>query len=471
MEEILSVGKEWTPSSIVIPVELVYNPLITNTDKTIFGLIQNLAKRSEGCTCSNSILAQMAFVKEQTITNAVHILSLFQYIIVEYNKKSYPFRRIFLNPEREHIYKELVNTYHDNFRKNSQIPNNLQDTLSKIVKKIMKKCGVVLKEDTINKTMPVHKNIRSNNISNIIHSSLHSSSSENKFSSSSIHVIEEYPDTDVSGIDTGDFQSVHKQLSTVGKGLSDESHLPPKVINSSLQKDAPRPAPDRTVPVAAPNKGLLRRRVLIGLEKIKAKSIEERFINATARVESKSEKIRAKSIEVRAKKKELEPFQPSKDVKEIFDYWIECGFKLPGETTKGIRDASKRIKGLLKGTLFPNYKQPFTMEQIKLNITRFQIMAFNNDYKPVELAKKKRLQDTSLYNFIENSWAKNDNGDKSYFLTCHKHEPELVKSLVPDPSPGLTKALKEIFAKEICAGRKPEKYSVHEENCFREATD
>ena len=316
-----------------------------------------------------------------------------------------------------------------------------------------------------------------NNISNNI---LHyiSSSSENKFSSADIHVTEEKPSTNVSGTDTGGFQPCDKQHPTVGKGLSDESHLTPEIINSSLQKDAPCPAPDRTAPVASPNRGLLRRRVLIGLEKIKAKSIEERFINVPVKVESKSERIRAKSIEERArlkveeeakKEKEKKPVHISSDISEIFDYWKECGFKLRGETTKGYKNGIRKVRGLLKGTLFTDYKQPFTMEQIKTNINKFQIMAFNEDYEPVELAKKKTYQKTTLDSFIENSHAGNGNG--GYFRMCHKYEPKLIKRLFPDPSPGLTKALKEIFAKEICAGRKPEKYSVHEENCFRSSVD
>ena len=302
----------------------------------------------------------------------------------------------------------------------------------------------------------------SNNISNNI---LHyiSSSSENKFSSSSIHVISEKPSTNVSGIDTGDFQSVLKQHSTVGKGLQNESHLPPGVINSLLQKDAPCPASNKTslidTPVTTPNKGLLNRRVLTRSEKVRSKAIEERLINIPAKIKAKKEED----------KKNQKPLQTSAVVRSILDYWVECGFKLPGETTKGIKDSAKKIKGLLNGTLFPQFKQPFTIEQIKLSIIRHQIMAFDNDYEPAELAQKKRLQKLPLSDFIENTWIKN--GDKSPFLTCHKYEPKLVKQLLPDPTPTLTKTLKDIFAKEVCAGRKPEKYSTHDENCFRSSVD
>jgi hypothetical protein len=125
----------WTMPGIGIAAEVLYNPHLTQTDKFLFGFIQNLAHRAKGCTASNSYLAKLMFVKEQTISNSVRELARWKYITIDYNKKKYPFRSIFLNPKREEMYSELVKYFYDNFKtKNTEaLLSGLYSSITRII--------------------------------------------------------------------------------------------------------------------------------------------------------------------------------------------------------------------------------------------------------------------------------------------------------------------------------------------------
>lgn len=122
-----------TLTGIGVPVEVLYNPELTQTDKILFGIIQNLSKRSKGCTASNKYLADLIFSKEQTVSNSIQTLRKYKYIIVD--SKNGIYRSIFINPQREEIYKELVFIVNEYIINPDEEP--LYEKLYRAIKKII----------------------------------------------------------------------------------------------------------------------------------------------------------------------------------------------------------------------------------------------------------------------------------------------------------------------------------------------
>jgi len=114
-ESILMEKHKSTPSGIGIPVEVFCNYQLTQTEKMLFGYIQNLSKSSKGCWASNKYLGKITGVGEQSITNSLRTLQDYQYIVVELEKSPRGIsRHIFINPNYLVIYKPLVEIFYDN---------------------------------------------------------------------------------------------------------------------------------------------------------------------------------------------------------------------------------------------------------------------------------------------------------------------------------------------------------------------
>ena len=134
---------------------------------------------------------------------------------------------------------------------------------------------------------------------------------------------------------------------------------------------------------------------------------------------------------------------------------------MPAETTKSYKKAIRKVNGLLRGTLF---KKKFSVDDIKLGITKLNMMAFDDLYEPSKPAAKQYLQKLSLVNFIDNKFS--TNGDRSLFLKYKDSEPRPIRNLIKDEYPVDTNTFKIVFAEKFLRG-KQRQWSPHEENCFR----
>lgn len=132
----MSNEKEWTFTGFWLPIEVVINPFLSQTEKIIYGIIKSLSGRKEGCTASNKYFASLTFTKEQTVSNSIRTLVDYGYIITEYNKQNIPNRRIFINPKSEEIYREAIHFFNDNFKEfetDLNITNQFETTIKKLI--------------------------------------------------------------------------------------------------------------------------------------------------------------------------------------------------------------------------------------------------------------------------------------------------------------------------------------------------
>lgn len=97
-------------SGIFIPAEVLHNPKITKTEKILFGFLQNLSQKEEGCCASNRYLGLINNIKPQTVSVAVSNLKKWGYINVKYstNAAGTQIRHIHINAEYPKIYKDMV---------------------------------------------------------------------------------------------------------------------------------------------------------------------------------------------------------------------------------------------------------------------------------------------------------------------------------------------------------------------------
>ncbi|MDD5053644.1 MAG: helix-turn-helix domain-containing protein [Sulfuricurvum sp.] len=132
----LTERHEQTPNGIGIPAEVAHNYYLTNTEKMLFGYLQNLSKSSKGCWASNKYLGKIVGVGEQSISNALRKLQDYLYVIVELKKSEQGIsRNIFINPEYTIIYKPLVEEFYDNINKldADSLLENLYTSIKKII--------------------------------------------------------------------------------------------------------------------------------------------------------------------------------------------------------------------------------------------------------------------------------------------------------------------------------------------------
>jgi len=85
---------------IVIPQEVFFDPNLTNTEKLLFGLLQNLAQGKDGCWASNSYLGNLLGVGNDVISRGIANLKKNKFIKVYRNNTVFKTnRRIFINYE------------------------------------------------------------------------------------------------------------------------------------------------------------------------------------------------------------------------------------------------------------------------------------------------------------------------------------------------------------------------------------
>lgn len=161
-------------------------------------------------------------------------------------------------------------------------------------------------------------------------------------------------------------------------------------------------------------------------------------------------------VPVFRKEKKQPPLVVSSAVQEVIDYWKNFGFKVPGESTQGFRDAVKDINNVLNGTMFVNYTEPtfksytnqkYSVKDIKSAIDFHKSRRKNINYLPTN---KDYLESITLSNFFFNRYSTIEE-TKSEFLICIAHP--LVKTtnnsklLLKDDLPNVTKLLTDWYKK------------------------
>lgn len=112
---------------IGIPAEVFFNPGLTATENRLFGILQLLAAREEGCTANNFYLARTMMCGEQTISNSVAALKHFLYIEVYAERILHGTKRhIHINPAYKIIYEKLTLEVNDFLKR---YPKNRDDIL------------------------------------------------------------------------------------------------------------------------------------------------------------------------------------------------------------------------------------------------------------------------------------------------------------------------------------------------------
>jgi hypothetical protein len=104
MERLDDPKQEFGLPDIGIPAEVLFHPMLTHTEKILFGLIRNLASGERGCYASNKWLAGLLGVGPQTISNSIGNLQEWKLIIIERQREK---RNIYLNPSYLQLYSKF----------------------------------------------------------------------------------------------------------------------------------------------------------------------------------------------------------------------------------------------------------------------------------------------------------------------------------------------------------------------------
>ena len=128
---------EQRPGGIGIPGEVAYNCFLTQTEKILFGYLQNLDRTSKHCWASNEYLGKLVGgVVPRVISRALKNLQNYSYITIELiPSRQGTSRVIAINPEYTIIYKPLVNTYFEYANELEATP--LYELLSTMINKIV----------------------------------------------------------------------------------------------------------------------------------------------------------------------------------------------------------------------------------------------------------------------------------------------------------------------------------------------
>jgi len=132
--------------SIGIPSEVLFNPMLSSTEKILFGFIRNLSQGKRGCWATNNYLASLFIPKvtTQTISNSIAKLKKYVYINVEFVKQSSQSgsskeRRIYINNDYPKLYRPIVEMVHQDLFSSQQDDLPSQDTLLKNLYTYIKK--------------------------------------------------------------------------------------------------------------------------------------------------------------------------------------------------------------------------------------------------------------------------------------------------------------------------------------------
>jgi hypothetical protein len=171
-------------------------------------------------------------------------------------------------------------------------------------------------------------------------------------------------------------------------------------------------------------------------------------------------------------------------VKPVFDFWLACGFKLPGPTTSGLKTLVNSILMFKRGAFFngkPGMEEYYNMPRstnadIIKAIKNFDLAAHNMDYEPSNVTEyKDKLAKTSMLTFMYNQYNPNGlkNGNSSMLLKYMKGPPPLLgrsERPLEDNNEIITKMLRQKYINEALAGIDPG-LTVAQENDFIRAAE
>lgn len=151
---------------------------------------------------------------------------------------------------------------------------------------------------------------------------------------------------------------------------------------------------------------------------------------------------------------EKRKFVPDR-VLEFLDYWFSQDLLLRGESTKTFSKDVEALKKLVSGKFFKDKDVPwqyqgrsFSLDEWKLAVDRFKIMASDYDFAP---QNKEPLLRTAIHQFLFNPFrakkgsAFDNNIQNSLFLVLLQQEPKRIKGF-PDEYPEITERFVYLFS-------------------------
>lgn len=406
-----------TLGGIGIPSEVLYNPLLSQTEKILFGFIQNHDKTSRGCWATNSYFAQLMFVGNQTISNAIGKFLDLQYITVEYVKpnklSNMQERRIRENPKYKELYRPLVIAMNDNVHKKNYT------SLLKILYTHIKNILYPYKE--------IYNKYINEEINELI---MISSKEEISDDESSPSIPPESND---------DYKEV-------------QSSKPYKLnkLQHSLKSRRER---------------VRHQSYIDQWTEIRVPEHQEELRQARA----KDNHLKDREARLEAATKVEQGLQDN--IALLIEHWNTLDLK-PVDVKKAPKnyiETVKSLRKLLKGTLIPG-QQKFTEDRIKEVMVTFSMAALDDDFEPSNPEYKRRLAKMSLNEFLYNPNARRYT---SLFLKYNEDGIESSKKQqerIEDPNPSITNKIRRFYLNYALGGVKGANLKESEENKFRLAT-
>lgn len=159
--------------------------------------------------------------------------------------------------------------------------------------------------------------------------------------------------------------------------------------------------------------------------------------------------------------KQPAPIKVTRKAQEIIEYWVEEGLRMP------VSNAGSCYKHIAINVNLALKK--YDIEQIKIAISNFALMALDPAFEPSDIAVKKTLKRLYLYQFVSNPFGK----VKSYLEWCVEREPIPAKKnveVIPDKYPSITNYMKNFYLKKVLCGLRDIDFTKKEENAFRNAS-
>jgi hypothetical protein len=411
-----------------IPGYILFHPVLSSTEKLLFGIIDNLAQGEKGCFMSNRNLGEMLHRQPQVISIAVSSLKNLGFLKVVHQNKggmtNETERNIFIEHNIPKIYRKFNLLWHLYHIKKQ---HNKLEELRQIEEEIIK----MIKND---KADPIKENLKGGydshegGLRKVVHNKSNTDKNNNDRRNNSFSY-----EKDSAVKETTAPSSLVSNIST----LQETNNLPAEIKQApSLSK--------QEEPLAVETIGSNFRRIRQTFTEKDNPLAKENKNGTTSREIAVQIMNHWDNLKLCNKPK----YHPS-TIQALEDM-------MKGRTLKGERD-------------YPNYQEKkFGKDEIIMAINNFHKAAFDENYKPSNLNTKKKYRNIPLHIWLFNSFAKKP---FSMFISYFEKQPKLIPAtnvkLIPDKFPELTSEIKTVYVNLISGGsvtRGP--WGIYQENDF-----
>jgi len=419
--------QEYGLPSIGIPAEILFNPLFSWGEKSLFGFIRILSAQPSGCFATNHYLANLIGMTRNSLSRSISRLKKAQYITIEeIDYRGYKKRVIRINPRAGEIYQPLINLVYPKYKK---VEDWIEDkTVLKMANKLSNfdKIPSENKSDTIQEYKENHAGIKEN-----------------------------------SPKITNDKDSNGEIDSEINVSFSYEK----EVIDSDESISHPQQHVDSTVcmPTAQEHNTVAN----ISEAQVSPEQIEN---------DIKVPPTRTRKIKDMFEPKQKPTPKIKKNIVSLIDYWNTLKIVQHRAGTKTYNEIAVCLNKLMLGKFFDkngpfskyaDYK--FSEQEITNTLNRFALAATDFNYEPTN-GYKKTLKGTGIVQFLHNPFGEKE---RSLFLEYFETEPIAVKEtmrMIEDVDPNMTEIIKDVWVKKVMNKYVPKSYSKMDENNFRRAT-